>query len=209
MEDKTSLGREPQPSVSQDTVTKSILEYCSILCCILEWILLGWVTAMGQKERKKNFSIFSLLSYGVAMLTSMLTSWCCARWSIQIWNRTIEMQTSKALTFLLLVTSWQGGVTYSVPGYCDKDGWGSWPREVKCPSKSDKTSDARHWMNTKRRTLLALEAGSLLGVSPKIGFSPILPFLGKKTYFAIFQAKIIYFVIVYVCEMKFGYFKNK
>ncbi len=32
-----------------------------------DWLVLGWVTAMGQKERNENFSIPSLLSCGVAL----------------------------------------------------------------------------------------------------------------------------------------------
>ncbi len=38
--------------------------------------MLGWVTAMGQKERNENFSIPSLLSCGVALKSAKRSVLC-------------------------------------------------------------------------------------------------------------------------------------
>ncbi len=38
-----------------------------------DWLVLGWMTAMGHKERNENFSIPSLLSCGVALKSAIQT----------------------------------------------------------------------------------------------------------------------------------------
>ncbi len=41
-----------------------------------DWLVLGWVSAMGQKERNENFSIPSLLSCGVALKSANRSVLC-------------------------------------------------------------------------------------------------------------------------------------
>ncbi len=107
------------------------------------WLVLGWVTAMRQKERNNNnFSIPFLLSCGAA-LKSAITR-CCAGQSGTDLKEVTGPLKCKWVMFKyacsLRPPGWEG-VTHSVPRYCHKDGWRLATLEGKIPSRSDKTTD--------------------------------------------------------------------